>query len=74
MEYDERPRGRVLYNTVRQQFTMMADRCILRNKRVITKIRKALNLPDNTKLLPDRHYRCPKCLREKNTRIQDWDL
>ena len=78
MEYDERPRGRVIYNAKTQQFTLMADRCILRNKRMVARIMKELSLPKNTEVLPDSHYRCPKCLERKPARKQleekDWDI
>jgi hypothetical protein len=53
------------YNTNAHKFTLMADRCILRSKPAVTRIMKALNLPDETEMLPDDHYRCPKCLRQK---------
>src|ERR1700688_2310662 len=43
-EYEEFPRGRVMYNTKTQRFTLLADRCILREKIMVTKIMSELNL------------------------------
>jgi hypothetical protein len=62
MEYEEAPRGRIVYNTTTQQFTLMADRCILGNAMVVRKILSQLHLPTNTKLDTDYHYRCSRCL------------
>jgi hypothetical protein len=66
-EYEEFPRGRVMYNTKTQRFTLLADRCILRDKDVVKKIMSELNLPNkNTDNGTDRgtdsHYRCFACL------------
>ncbi len=62
-EYDEYPRGRVVFDTKIAQFTIYADRCILANKRLVAKITRELNLPMNTKIETDPHYRCPKCMK-----------
>jgi hypothetical protein len=62
-EYEEFPRGRVMYNTKTQRFTLLADRCILREKIMVTKIMSELNLPNkNTVRGADSHYRCAACL------------
>jgi hypothetical protein len=77
MEYDERPRGRVIYHTKTQRFTLMADRCILRNKRLVSKIIVKLSLPKNTKVIMDSRYRCPRCIGKKPTRrqeVEDWNF
>jgi hypothetical protein len=62
-EYEEYPRGRVLYNTKTQRFALLADRCILRDKSMVKKIMSELNLPgENTDKGTDAHYRCSACL------------
>ena len=67
MPYMDAPRGRVNYEDATGRFTLFADRCIIRNKRQVTKIMRALSLPKNTRVLPDDHYRCRKCLRQEPT-------
>ena len=63
-EYEEFPRGRVMYNTKIQRFTLLADRCILRDKGVVSRIMSELHLPgENTDKGTDEHYRCSSCLR-----------
>jgi hypothetical protein len=62
-EYEEFPRGRVVYNTKTQRFTLLGDKCILRDKRVVSQILSELNLPSkNTDNGTDSHYRCFACL------------
>jgi hypothetical protein len=64
LEYEELPRGRVMYNTKTQRFSLLADKCILRDKGIISKIMSALCLPsENTDKGTDAHYRCSSCLR-----------
>jgi hypothetical protein len=67
MEYEEAPRGRVMYNTRTRRFTFLADKCILRDKSVVRKIMSEINLPVNTQADTqtdtDSHYRCFRCLR-----------
>ena len=65
IEYEEFPRGRVIYNTKTQRFRFLADKCILREKSVVRKIMLALHLPRNTQLDEDSHYRCSRCSRRK---------
>jgi hypothetical protein len=77
LQYDEAPRGCLNYEDASGRFTLFADGCIIRNKRLVSKIMNEMNLPSNTMVLPDDHYRCPKCLRKKPTRKQeeeDWDF
>ncbi len=62
MEYEEAPRGRVMYSTKTGQFTLLADRCILGRKDVLARIKSELRLPSDTKLDTDGHYRCFACL------------
>jgi len=66
MEYDEPPRGRVMYNTKTRRFTLLADKCILKDNRVISKIMSQLHLPRNTEMGTDSHYRCSTCLRPRS--------
>jgi hypothetical protein len=62
-EYEEFPRGRIMYNTKTQRFTLLADRCILREKIMVTKIMSELNLPsEHADRGTDSHYRCFSCL------------
>jgi hypothetical protein len=63
-EYEEFPRGRVMYNTKTQRFTLLADKCILKDKRMVRKIVSELNLPTkSTDKGTDAHYRCSACLQ-----------
>ena len=61
-EYDEFPRGRVIYDTKNKHFRLLADRCILKRKDLIAAIKKELHLPKQTSLGTDPHYRCFTCL------------
>ncbi len=61
---EEFPRGRVMYNTKTRRFTLLADRCILRDKGVVGRVMSELHLPgENTDKGTDAHYRCSSCLR-----------
>jgi len=63
IEYDEPPRGRVVYHAKTRRFALLADRCILRDKAVVQKIMSDLNLRSgNTGKGTDAHYRCFACL------------
>ena len=66
MEYEEPPRGRVIYHTKTRRFTFLADRCILRDKNVVRRIMSELKLPRNTETDTDSHYRCFRCLRARS--------
>lgn len=64
IEYDEAPSGRVIYNSKTGRFSFLADKCILRDKIMLTKIMSELNLPGrNTDGGANAHYRCSSCLR-----------
>ena len=65
-EYDEFPRGRVTFNTKKNETYLLADRCIRRDSSKVTEIIRSLHLPKNTIVDSDPHYRCPKCLRGSN--------
>ena len=63
LEYEEAPRGRVMYNPKTRRFTLLADKCILKDKRIVSKIMSEMNLPSkNTDKGTDSHYRCFTCL------------
>jgi hypothetical protein len=63
-EYDEYPRGRIAFNERTQQFSLLADRCILRDKKRVAEIMERMHLPaESTIRGVDSHYRCPHCLR-----------
>lgn len=66
MEYEEPPRGRVVYGIRAKQFTLLADRCILERKSLVRRILQELHLPATTPLRTDPHYRCVDCLRGKS--------
>ena len=77
MEYDEPPRGRVVYNTRTERFTLMADRCIIGNKRLVAQIMNKLHLPKDTSVERDLHYRCAACIgdvRSRKEEEEDWDV
>ena len=63
MEYEEVPRGRVMYHTKTKRFLLLADRCILRDKVIVSKIMSELKLSRGTETGTDEHYRCFLCLR-----------
>jgi len=63
VEYDEVPRGRVVYDTQTRKYTLFLDRCILKNKKLVSRIMAQMSLPFETETSTDSHYRCPVCLR-----------
>ncbi|MGD1081803.1 MAG: hypothetical protein ABR881_26085 [Candidatus Sulfotelmatobacter sp.] len=64
VEYDEPPRGRVVYDVIADRFHLYADRCILADKKLIEEIIAQLRLAkQRIKIAPDLHYRCTNCLR-----------
>jgi hypothetical protein len=65
MEYEEAPRGRVVYNAISHQFTLLADECILRDKKMVRMIISELHLPSDTRTASDDHYRCFRCLKSE---------
>jgi len=66
MEYEEAPRGRVVFNKKTERFMLYADRCILDKKPVVNRIRELMQLPsDRTDVRTDGHfghYKCYRCL------------
>ena len=66
LEYDHEPRGRVTFDQPRERFRLLADQCILSRRQVIARIKSELNLPEDTRLSSDSHYRCHVCLYGAN--------
>jgi hypothetical protein len=66
IEYEEHPRGRVVFNQRTQRFALYADRCILKRKAVVKRVMEAMHLPSShTNIRTDGHfghYKCLKCL------------
>jgi len=65
VEYEEAPRGRVMYDTKTQRFTLLDDRCILRDRDAVRKIKQRMHLPKNTTISGDSHYQCSLCLHKR---------
>jgi hypothetical protein len=63
VEYEEFPRGRMMFDTRTRRFLLLADRCILRDKNIVSKTMSELKLPRSTEMGTDEHYRCSVCLR-----------
>jgi hypothetical protein len=62
-EYEEFPRGRVMFNRSTQTYLLLADGCILANKRLLGQIMAEMHLPrKRTVMDADSHYRCFRCL------------
>ena len=63
-EYEEPPRGRVVFNKRTQRFALYADRCILKRKAVVKHIIEAMRLPTSqTNIGTDSHFGHYKCLK-----------
>lgn len=73
VEYEQPPRGRVVYETATKMFVVLADRCILSRPELVTEIRQALHLPPHTRTETDAHYRCFSCLYGKPDQEEDDD-
>jgi hypothetical protein len=77
VEYDEVPRGRVGYNTKERRFYLLVDACIKKDQAMIDRIERELNLPSNTVVDLDSHYKCPGCATppaQVKRLERDWDL
>ena len=72
MEYEEPPRGRVVFNRKNERFMLYADRCILDKSAVVNLIKELMHLPsDRTDVGTDGHfghYRCYRCLENSANR------
>ena len=63
VEYEEPPRGRVVYDGRERCFHLLADKCILGRRDVVGRIMDGLHLPPGkTTEGRDEHYRCFNCL------------
>jgi hypothetical protein len=63
VEYEQHPRGRIVYNARTRRFALYADKCILADQKMVASIMKGLHLPaERTKTDTDLHYRCYRCL------------
>lgn len=62
-EYEEYPRGRIMFHKSDDTFLLLADKCILSDRRMIGQIMEEMHLPRNrTVMKTDSHYRCFRCL------------
>ena len=73
VEYEEAPRGRVVFDRREDQFYLLADKCILHRPEVVQRIMESLHLPMGTKLGADAHYRCFACLYGNEVE-DDWEM
>ena len=63
VEYEEPPRGRIVFNMKTRQYIVYADKCIRVQSAVVRKIFRELSLPtDSAVITSDGHYRCRTCL------------
>jgi len=63
VEYEECPRGRVMYDMKARRFQLLADKCILKDKGIVSEIIARMKvLRKNTDIGTDSHYRCSACL------------
>lgn len=62
-DYINVPRGRVIFSLRTGQYSLLLDRCILREPTLVREIQERMNLP-NRKLVvsTDDHYRCSFCM------------
>ena len=65
VEYEDPPRGRVVYYPRDKEFVLYGDPCILAKKGVLRRIMAAMNLPRmRTMTSKDLDYRWLRCLRD----------
>lgn len=76
VEYYEHPRGRVVYNTKTQRFALYADRCIVKQKSVVSRVMEAMCLPASQTDVgtdgPGGHYKCSECTQTSEDREDDF--
>ena len=64
-------RGRVVYDKNLNKYELVADKCILRNEKIISQIIVEMRLPrKNTNILGDAHYECSKCKEDKFSKLK----
>jgi len=72
VEYETPPRGRVLFDKRRDRYVLLADRCILNRRDVVSRIMARMRLPpEMIEVDTDSHYRCYKCLQGDRRRPAD---
>ena len=55
-----------MYDTKARRFSLLADKCILKDKGVVRDFISKMNLPSkNTDMGTDSHYRCSACLHDR---------
>lgn len=64
-EYEEHPRGRVVFNRKTGRYSLYLDRCISKNQNVVSRIISKMHLPADTLMATDPHYRCLECLQHE---------
>ena len=70
MEYDQIPRGRVVYVIPDDRYYIWLDKCIKKEK-IIDQIVKEFNIPLKKYTVgEDAHYKCPSCMPKG--RLEDW--
>lgn len=63
-EYQDWPRGRSQFDTASDHWTLLLDRCIIREPGLVQEILRQFRLPASTTTVGlDDHYRCSRCLR-----------
>ena len=68
VEYEEPPRGRVVYDVRIQKYFVYTDKCIRDKPAVVRRIFQDFSLPtDSAVITSDGHYRCRTCLSQDAT-------
>jgi hypothetical protein len=68
VEYEDPPRGRVIFNLKTKKFNVYSDKCIRVQSAVVRKIFREFSLPtDSAVITSDGHYRCRTCLFQDET-------
>lgn len=63
VEYEDPPRGRVVFNAETRQYIVYADKCIQARLPVARRIIRDFSLPPEfTVISGDEHYRCCSCI------------
>ena len=63
IEYEEPPRGRVVFNMKTKQYIAYVDKCILEKPAVVRRLIRDFSLPTELAIVSgDGHYRCLTCL------------
>jgi hypothetical protein len=68
VEYEDPPRGRVIFNLKTKKFNVYSDKCIRVQSAVVRKIFRDFSLPSDSAVISrDGHYRCRTCLSQDAT-------